>query len=775
MQQIYPIFNKSNILKVLYILLFYIFITPFSLNINTQGVSANYLFIFFPILVFFIKKEIAWPPKSVLIFAVFLSLIFLYGIVFEVENHHLFLRRSASFLIFMSVFALMLVKLDSDMVQSFKLALILWSLTESYNVIYEFISIDANSLGFYAKGILGSQRIGFIYLMGFWALATLKVQNNLVKIVKFVSLYIILVGLFMTYSRSSMAGLAISIGVYYLYLLIYLFKSTLSFKQALSKFLVKSIYLIVLILSVHIFFYGATNFYGKTIFKLLFASQSEIYVDDTLSRYTSADWDMIEDELGITASQKLERIQKSEEEKAVIDKLVLENMLQLKKAQDRLKLAQESIKEKVIKADAEVQSIQADAEVQSIQADAEVQSIQADAEVQSIQADAEVQSIQADATSQKEEELSEIAQLEKLKNDVKQIELENRLQLMKAKDGLKLAQELGKEKVVSQDIDILTTHYLKELRDDNILILPSLREFFDYFMTQIINRSVIISVEKDLVSTQKELERIKKINSTLQISVAKYLQAEYLAKDVGNENDIANANENYLIEVKKEKATYSLYVEIQDKLKGAKTQKKLVLYRLLENEFKTTLIENQKTSETNNPNERPKYILTEQEESDIIATVKDIVNISMSLDKDLNPDESALKARSRDQGSSLGYRVYMHKLVFTETLKRPFVGSSFLGVWSLFENQQGSTHSQYLDILFRVGVVAFIAFLIFIYKVSLYLLRKDIGLFVGFMGLLGVGLFHETIKLSQGGFIFAFLLAMWAQNLNILKDNEESY
>ena len=346
---------------------------------------------------------------------------------------------------------------------------------------------------------------------------------------------------------------------------------------------------------------------------------------------------------------------------------------------------------------------------------------------------------------------------------------------MKAKDGLKLAQELGKEKAVSQDIDILTTHYLKELRDDNILILPSLREFFDYFMTQIINRSVIISVEKDLVSTQKELERIKKINSTLQISVAKYLQAEYLAKDVGNENDIANANENYLIEVKKEKATYSLYVEIQDKLKGAKTQKKLVLYRLLENEFKTTLIENQKTSETNNPNERPKYILTEQEESDIIATVKDIVNISMSLDKDLNPDESALKARSRDQGSSLGYRVYMHKLVFTETLKRPFVGSSFLGVWSLFENQQGSTHSQYLDILFRVGVVAFIAFLIFIYKVSLYLLRKDIGLFVGFMGLLGVGLFHETIKLSQGGFIFAFLLAMWAQNLNILKDNEESY
>ena len=67
------VLSKSIILKILYIALFYIFVTPYSVAIANQGVSANYLFVFFPLIVLCIKKEISWPPRSVLIFIAILS------------------------------------------------------------------------------------------------------------------------------------------------------------------------------------------------------------------------------------------------------------------------------------------------------------------------------------------------------------------------------------------------------------------------------------------------------------------------------------------------------------------------------------------------------------------------------------------------------------------------------------------------------------------------------------------------------------------------------
>jgi len=111
----------------------------------------------------------------------------------------------------------------------------------------------------------------------------------------------------------------------------------------------------------------------------------------------------------------------------------------------------------------------------------------------------------------------------------------------------------------------------------------------------------------------------------------------------------------------------------------------------------------------------------------------------------------------------------MHKKVFDQTYQNPLTGSAFLGVWTLFKNSEGSAHSQYLDILFRVGVIAFIVYLLFLFKVTLFLYKKDVALFFGFIGFLFFGMFHETIKLSQGGFIFAFLFAMWAQRKHLLK------
>jgi hypothetical protein len=214
--------------------------------------------------------------------------IFLYGSIFDNENRDLLFRRSASFVVFMSIFAFMFVKIDSEMLQSFKLAVIIWSLGEALMTIFTFISIDGNNQGFYAKGILGSQRIGFIYMMGLWTLVSFKTQIKILKIIKFIALYVILVGIFITYSRSSIAGLVISSGLYFGYQLVYLVKSNASIKKALQKYFIKICYFVLMLFLVYIFFHGAVNFYTKTIFRLVLSTQSEILNDESLSLYTSA-------------------------------------------------------------------------------------------------------------------------------------------------------------------------------------------------------------------------------------------------------------------------------------------------------------------------------------------------------------------------------------------------------------------------------------------------------------------------------------------------------
>ena len=90
----------------------------------------------------------------------------------------------------------------------------------------------------------------------------------------------------------------------------------------------------------------------------------------------------------------------------------------------------------------------------------------------------------------------------------------------------------------------------------------------------------------------------------------------------------------------------------------------------------------------------------------------------------------------------------------------PLTGSGYLGVWTLFDELSGSAHSQYFDVLFRVGIFGFIVYIVLIKRVVSYLLKCDKSLFYGFVGVLFYGFFHETFKLSHGGFLLAFLLAL---------------
>jgi hypothetical protein len=114
---------------------------------------------------------------------------------------------------------------------------------------------------------------------------------------------------------------------------------------------------------------------------------------------------------------------------------------------------------------------------------------------------------------------------------------------------------------------------------------------------------------------------------------------------------------------------------------------------------------------------------------------------------------------SNSSGSE-GYRLYMISEIIKFITINPFTGSGYLGVWVISDDLSGSAHNQYFDVLFRVGIFGFIFYILLVKRVVTYLFKYDKSLFFGFIGVLFYGLFHETFKLSQGGFLFAFLLAL---------------
>jgi O-antigen ligase len=115
--------------------------------------------------------------------------------------------------------------------------------------------------------------------------------------------------------------------------------------------------------------------------------------------------------------------------------------------------------------------------------------------------------------------------------------------------------------------------------------------------------------------------------------------------------------------------------------------------------------------------------------------------------------------------SSEGYRIYLILSTLKYAATSPFFGSGFLGIWIILDDGIGSAHGQYNDMLFRTGFIGLIVYLYFLFRLGKFLYKSDLSLFIGYSGILVFGLFHETFKLSQGAFLLAFLVGIWAQSL----------
>jgi|TARA_B110000196_G_C21148262_1_gene667934 hypothetical protein len=112
--------------------------------------------------------------------------------------------------------------------------------------------------------------------------------------------------------------------------------------------------------------------------------------------------------------------------------------------------------------------------------------------------------------------------------------------------------------------------------------------------------------------------------------------------------------------------------------------------------------------------------------------------------------------------SSEGFRIFLMKTILIFIGSWPLTGSGFMGIWILFEDRVGSAHGQFNDVLFRTGIIGMAIYLYLLQRLGSFLRKRDMGLFLGLIGILFYGLFHETFKLAHGAFVLAFLFGMYA-------------
>lgn len=210
---LYSVSNEQHQSKIRFLLLviFFIFsfipIVPNSLN----GLSINYSFMLLPAYII-LKKNlvIVKPPDTIMWgFAIF-TFIFILAILFQASQYELFVRRFASFLIFMSIFSFSIIHIEERLMLGFKKGVIIISAIFSLISILGFFEMkSAGSIHFGLKDVIGSQRFGFIYLIAFWILLDDLKQGTNNRVINSILIMIISSGLFLTFSRSAMVALVL--------------------------------------------------------------------------------------------------------------------------------------------------------------------------------------------------------------------------------------------------------------------------------------------------------------------------------------------------------------------------------------------------------------------------------------------------------------------------------------------------------------------------------------------------------------------------------------
>lgn len=255
---------KSNLLEkkilfIFYIVTFSVFLIPYSIS---TGLSANYSFILFPLLIILISGKIKIPSENIIIFILFFSFILLIGIIYQFELFIYLDRRLISFLIFMTMFSYVVIDIDKDKIDSFKIAvvlIVLYFVISKLGNFFIYTEAEKGNLKFY----VGSSRFGFVYLLAFWIVYFYKPQSKLVSILKTFAILLILGGIFITYSRTTILSFLLSFGLFYFSVL---FKNDQKFLKKLLFFFLIPLILIALLILLEKIFTNTYNYFSNTLF-----------------------------------------------------------------------------------------------------------------------------------------------------------------------------------------------------------------------------------------------------------------------------------------------------------------------------------------------------------------------------------------------------------------------------------------------------------------------------------------------------------------------------
>lgn len=267
--------------KVFLVTLFFIFLFPYSINIGGNGISANYFFILFPAIIVLSTGKLQLPSQNLRLVMILYLLVFVLAAIFQFSYLEFADRRIFSFIIFMFMFSYIFIKIDSQMIRSFKVAIVVIALYFSLQTAFRYFSLGGIDLGFSGKGAVGSQRYGFVYVLAIWLLFQYFPENKFLYFLKFLGLLAIGTGLLLTFSRSAIVAIIGSTGLYIINNILKWFKNPQLPKIRYIFTVVFSILLFsIIIMLLYNYFSVLFDYYGERLFSLNLASGADTYEFD---------------------------------------------------------------------------------------------------------------------------------------------------------------------------------------------------------------------------------------------------------------------------------------------------------------------------------------------------------------------------------------------------------------------------------------------------------------------------------------------------------------
>lgn len=289
---------KEVILCVVFIGIFYVCLIPFSININGTGITANYFYVFFPLIFLIpgIKRRLIFRREPALIISFFI-LLYLVTSTFEVINNgHFSFRRFLSFLVFVLPITLAFIEFQKKDLYFFKMAVLLAcfyysahkvmlfsTLTLGYDWYFNFVSTPSSLDQFWGpnirdiqainlKGIVGSQRYGFLLIFGF-LISLFEPRLFFYKVTvlqRSIIAFFLLFSCLLTFSRATFITL-IFVGVFFIYRKY--FKSNKENGVSMKTSLKVKMKALTILVGLVFFIFGLFYFFGDSGFLAYYKSR----------------------------------------------------------------------------------------------------------------------------------------------------------------------------------------------------------------------------------------------------------------------------------------------------------------------------------------------------------------------------------------------------------------------------------------------------------------------------------------------------------------------